>query len=101
MESIIGYVILFIIITVIAAIVLSSFTTIQQGTVGVTQVFGKFKRIMLPGLNFKIPLIETVVRRVSIQNQTSELKFQAITQDQANVNFSAMLIYAVLNSEGE
>jgi regulator of protease activity HflC (stomatin/prohibitin superfamily) len=30
-----------------------------------------------------------------------EMKFQAITQDQANVNFSAMLLYSVLNEESE
>jgi regulator of protease activity HflC (stomatin/prohibitin superfamily) len=28
-----------------------------------------------------------------------ELQFQAITQDQANVNFSAMMLYAVLNQD--
>src|SRR5262249_42240116 len=38
-------------------------------------------------------------KRISVQNQSQELQFQAITSDQANVNFKAMLLFAVLNQE--
>ena len=34
------------------------FRTIEQGTVAVITRFGKFARVMRPGLNFKVPLIE-------------------------------------------
>ncbi|MCE3260441.1 MAG: hypothetical protein K0S12_2082, partial [Bacteroidetes bacterium] len=80
---------------------LLSFVTIQQGTVGVTTIFGKFNRILRPGLNFKIPFIERVFKRISIQNRSAELGFQAVTIDQANVNFTAMLLYSVINNEEE
>jgi regulator of protease activity HflC (stomatin/prohibitin superfamily) len=82
-------------------LLLLSLVTVQQGTVAVTTVFGKFRRILRPGLNIRIPLIERIFRRISYQNRSIELKFQAITQDQANVNFSAMLLYSVLNQEHE
>jgi len=65
--------------------------------VAVVTMFGKFQRVMTPGLNFKIPLLERIFRRVSLQNRSMELQFQAITSDQANVNFSAMLLFAVLD----
>ena len=78
-----------------------SLVTVQQGTVAVITVFGKYKRILRPGLNFKVPFIETIFRRISYQNRSMELKFQAITQDQANVNFSAMLLYSVLNEDSQ
>lgn len=78
-----------------------SFLTVGQGTVAVITLFGKYRRIMPPGLNLKLPLIESVYRRISVQNQSVELKFQAITADQANVNFKAMLLYAVLNQQEE
>lgn len=92
--------VLFIIVLIIVTIVLS-FVTVQQGTIGVITVFGKYRRIIEPGLNFKIPFIEVVYRRVTIQNKSVELEFQATTIDQANVYFKAMLLYAVLNQNEE
>ncbi len=77
------------------------YVVVPQGTVAVVTVFGKYRRIMLPGLNFKIPFIETVFRRISIQNRSLELNFQAITIDQANVNFKAMLVYAAFDQSEE
>jgi regulator of protease activity HflC (stomatin/prohibitin superfamily) len=75
----------------------SGFFTVRQGTVAVIVLFGKYRRVVNPGLNFKIPIIEQIYRRISIQNQSIELQFQAITADQANVNFKAMLLYAVFD----
>ncbi|WP_346316683.1 SPFH domain-containing protein [Chitinophaga sp. YIM B06452] len=92
---------LYVILGLLVLVVLSSFVTVQQGTIGVTTIFGKYNRILLPGLNFKIPLIEKVFKRISIQNRSVELEFQAITVDQANVYFKAMLLYSVLNQQEE
>ncbi|MCM2354082.1 MAG: SPFH domain-containing protein [Pseudobdellovibrio sp.] len=86
-----------IIALIVLAFVGGLFVTVNQGTVSVVTMFGKYRRIMYPGLNFKIPFIEVIFRRVSIQNQSVELQFQAITQDQANVNFKALLLYAVID----
>ena len=89
-----------IIISVSVLLVLTlSVTTVQQGTVYVITMFGKYQRIMSPGLNFKIPFLEVVYRKVSVQNRSIELDFQAITQDQANVYFKAMLLYSVFDNQ--
>lgn len=80
-------------------VLFSSFVTVKQGMVAVVTVFGKYRRILRPGLNLKVPLIEKIFSRVSIQNRSVELEFQATTQDQANVNFKAMLLFSVLNQE--
>jgi regulator of protease activity HflC (stomatin/prohibitin superfamily) len=85
----------------ILLIALSGFVTVNQGSVAVITIFGKYQRIMPPGLNFKIPFIEVVYKRISIQNRSVELEFQAVTQDQANVYFKAMLLYAVFNQADE
>ncbi len=82
-------------------VILSSFVTVQQGNVAVTTIFGKYNRMLFPGLNWKIPLIEKVFKKISIQNRSVELEFQAITVDQANVYFKAMLLYSVWNQEEE
>lgn len=78
-----------------------SFVTVQQGTIAITTVFGKFNRILRPGLNFRIPFIEIIFKKISVQNRSVELGFQAVTVDQANVNFTAMLLYSVINSDEE
>ena len=85
------------------AIVLSFFSVVivNQGTIAIVTLFGKYQRIMLPGLRFRIPFIESIFRRVSIQNQSIELEFQAVTIDQANVYFKSMLLYSVQNAEEE
>ena len=75
--------------------------TVQQGTVSVLTLFGKYSRTLRPGLNFKIPVLEVVFSRISLQNQSIELQFQAVTQDQANVHFKAMLLYSVMDAEEE
>src|ERR1700741_323785 len=82
-------------------VILLSFVTVQQGTVAVITVFGKYRRILTPGLSMKIPFVEKVYKRISIQNRSAELGFQAVTVDQANVNFTAMLLYAVVNQSEE
>lgn len=91
-----------IILLVVTAVVLYlSVVIVQQGNVAVITVFGKYSRIMTPGLNFKIPFIEFVFRTISIQNRSAELQFQAITNDQANVYFKAMLLYTVTDQSEE
>lgn len=90
------------VIAVVAIIILfSSFVTVKQGTIAVITIFGKYQRILTPGLNFKIPLIEVIHTRISIQNRSVELEFQAVTFDQANVYFKAMLLYSVLDQQEE
>src|SRR5215510_7341316 len=78
-----------------------SFFTINQGFVGVITMFGKYQRVARPGLRMKIPFLESVLKRISIQNRSVELEFQAVTQDQANVYFKSMLLYAVQNEDEE
>ena len=91
----------FLVVVAILFVMAGPFVTIAQGTVGVVTMFGKYKRLMMPGLNLRFPFLEQVAKRISIQNQSVELQFQAITLDQANVNFKAMLLYAVLNQQEE
>lgn len=91
----------YVILGIILLTIFSGLFTINQGYIGVITMFGRYRRVVTPGLNFKIPYIETVAKRVSIQNRSVELEFQAVTQDQANVYFKSMLLYSVQNSDEE
>ncbi len=86
---------------VVLLLTLLSLVTVNQGTIGVVTMFGKYRRILRPGLNFRIPILEQVFKTVSIQNRSVELEFQAVTIDQANVNFKSMLLYSVLDQQEE
>ncbi len=81
--------------------VFSGLVSVRQGTVAVITMFGKYQRILTPGLNFKVPFLEQVYKTISIQNRSIELEFHATTSDQANVHFTSMLLYAVLNNNEE
>ncbi len=86
---------------VILLIIFSGLFTVNQGFVGVITLFGKYRRAARPGLNFKIPFLEQVMKKISVQNRSVELEFQAVTIDQANVYFKSMLLYSVQNTDEE
>lgn len=88
-------------VLVLVIIFFGSLFTINQGYIGVITMFGKYRRVARPGLNMKIPILESVARKVSIQNRSVELEFQAVTADQANVYFKSMLLYSVQNADEE
>ncbi len=81
----------------VLVVLFSALRTVAQGTVAVTTIFGKYRRVLRPGLNLLIPLVERIHSRPTTQNRSVELQFQAITQDQANVHFAAMLLFAAFD----
>jgi len=75
--------------------VFSSFVTVQQGTIAVVTVFGKYRRILEPGLNFKIPFIDkfwvvfTVPQTVDLLSQT------LTTKDGKNIVLKGIIRYKI------
>ncbi|MEQ1798658.1 MAG: SPFH domain-containing protein, partial [Lacibacter sp.] len=88
-------------VLVLLFIIFSGLVTVNQGTIAVITLFGKYRRILRPGLGFKVPVLEQIYKRISIQNRSVELEFQAVTVDQANVYFKSMLLYSVQNPDEE
>jgi len=74
------------------------FFTVAQENYAVINSFGKYRRIMGAGFNFKNPFTEKIFKRISIQNQSMEIEFTATTSDQANVDFKALVLYAVADA---
>lgn len=86
---------------IIVVLIFMGFKTVQQGTIAVVTAFGEYKKVLRPGLNFIIPFYHSINRRISTQNKSVEMDFQATTQDQANVYFKAMLLFAVIDDAEE
>lgn len=47
----------------IVVILFMGLRTVQQGNVSVITIFGKYQRVIRPGLNFIIPFVETVFKK--------------------------------------
>jgi regulator of protease activity HflC (stomatin/prohibitin superfamily) len=92
---------LYVVLALLLIIILSGLVSVNQGSIAVVTMFGKYRRILPAGLNFKIPLLERIYKRISIQNRSIEMEFQAVTSDQANVYFKTMLLYAVMSADAE
>jgi modulator of FtsH protease HflK len=77
---------MFFIVLAILAIILaaSSIFTIETGSVGVIQRFGKFKRTAPPGLNFKLPFGVEKVTKVSQEKiEKEEFGFRSDRSDRS------------------
>ncbi len=96
--NLVGYAVLAI---VLLALLFSSFKVVNQATVAVVTLFGKYRRVLRPGLNVLIPFFERINRIVPIQNRTKQLQFKTITSDQAVVYFTATVIFTVSDHEPE
>lgn len=70
--------------------------TTSEGCVSVMTAFGRYRRLALPGFTWCWPWER--VRKLSLQNHSLDLEFEAITIDQANVCFKCMLVYRVADS---
>ena len=67
----IGKLLIIILAVILIQVVYSSFYTIEPGERGVVLRFGEYSKTAQPGLNFKIPLVDTV-RKVDIETVRKE-----------------------------
>jgi regulator of protease activity HflC (stomatin/prohibitin superfamily) len=76
--------------------ILGSFFTVETAQVAIVQRLGKFARVAGPGLNWKTPYIETVVRRLSMKVQQFEVQVETKTQDNVFVQIPVSIQYKVI-----
>lgn len=72
--------------------------TIKQQTAGVVEFFGKYTRVARPGLNFKIPLVESVAGELNLRVQALEVPVETKTEDNVFVTVKVTLQYHVLET---
>jgi regulator of protease activity HflC (stomatin/prohibitin superfamily) len=79
----------------VLSIFLGAFFTIETAHVGIVQRLGKFSRIASPGLNFKVPFIDVLVQRLSLQVQQLDVKVETKTKDNVFVQIPISVQYRV------
>jgi regulator of protease activity HflC (stomatin/prohibitin superfamily) len=80
----------------VLSIALGSFFTVETAQVAIVQRLGKFARVAGPGLNWKTPYIETVVRRLSMKVQQFDVQVETKTQDNVFVQIPVSIQYKVI-----
>jgi regulator of protease activity HflC (stomatin/prohibitin superfamily) len=74
--------------------------TVPQGERRVVERLGKFQKVMEPGINFMIPLIERVRDNVSTMDQQIDIPSQSvITQDYAQLKINAIAFIRVTDPQ--
>src|ERR1700726_4826568 len=85
-----------IIVLLVLSIVLGSFFTVETAQVAIVQRLGKFARVAGPGLNWKTPMIEAVVKRMSLKVQQFDVQVETKTQDNVFVQIPVSIQYKVM-----
>ena len=72
--------------------------TVPQGQVWTVERFGAFTRLLQPGLNLLLPLVERVGHKMNVQEIVLDIPEQAvITRDNAAVSVDGIMYYRVLD----
>ncbi len=73
--------------------------TVPQGQAWTVERFGRFTRVLNPGLNLMTPFVERVGRKMNVQEIVIEIPEQAvITRDNAAVTVDGIMYYRVLDA---
>ncbi|WP_028400030.1 SPFH domain-containing protein [Ectobacillus panaciterrae] len=97
MAGIILSILLVILVVVFAAL---SVKIVPQQQVGVVERLGKFNRLMRPGLNILVPIIDRVRTYHDLRIQQTTVPPQAvITRDNVHVSIDTIIFYQVIDPE--
>ena len=86
-------------IIILLLFVLPNIRIVSQNTVYVIEFFGRYRRFMAAGLNFKIPLLERIAAKISLRQQNFAIDGQYPSQDKVIVDIATNLIYSVNATE--
>jgi len=85
-----------VIIVVLVFLLFSSVKIVKQQTAFTVETLGKFSRVIMPGLNLVIPVIEISARKINLSTLSLDFSILAITSDKVNISIDTALIYKVV-----
>jgi regulator of protease activity HflC (stomatin/prohibitin superfamily) len=94
-EMPIGLVVAGVVVVVLAIIAGASLFTVEQQEVAIIERFGKFLRLAQPGLHIRLPIIDRIAARMSLQVMQLELHIETKTKDNVFVDFQTAVQYKV------
>jgi regulator of protease activity HflC (stomatin/prohibitin superfamily) len=95
--------VVFIWILVLILVVVTLFAgvkTVPQGYVWTVERFGAYRRMLHPGLNFVLPYVDQVRKKLNVQELVVDIPEQSvITRDNASVSVDGVIYYRVMEPE--
>ena len=89
---------IFVLLGIILFIILISIRQVSEYERGIKFRFGKFKKIMKPGWNLVLPIIESY-KKVDIRTKAVDVPEQdAITKDNVSIRINAVIYYKVFDA---
>ena len=93
-----GYVFLILFIFIGLPIIFSSIRQVDEYERGILFQFGKFVRILEPGWNFVIPIIQSF-KKVDIRTKVTDVPEQdAITKDNVSIRINAVIYFKIFDA---
>ncbi|SHI50131.1 Regulator of protease activity HflC, stomatin/prohibitin superfamily [Cruoricaptor ignavus] len=84
---------------ILVVLVLSSFFTVKQQTAAIVERLGKFQSVRHAGLQWKIPLIDRVAKRLNLKIQQLDVLIDTKTLDNVFVRMKVSVQYMVIKEQ--
>ena len=97
LESNGGWIVFLVVVLALAvAAFISSFTLVSQANAKVIEKLGKYHKTLYAGVNFKIPIIDRVVKDITLMEQVVDFPPQpVITKDNVRMQIDTVVFYQI------